>query len=140
MKISTKISFFPKNAIFQNISNEVFSTNIAFQESQSSAFERPRYILFKNKKIFDPSSIPFDFSYNWGNDKILKNHEFQPPQNLSFLNGSRNQRGLRKDQKFFIFLERMHSGLSNALFHIQFTQKVNEISAIEVWAKRGFFR
>ena len=57
----------------------------------------------KIKKTSHPSSIPFDLRYCWGHIKILKNCYFELHQKISFLNASRNQRGLRQDYNFFNF-------------------------------------
>ena len=105
----------------------------------NSAFESPWCILSKNKKIFDPSSIHFDFCYHWGRMKIFEAKnlifmDFGPSSKVAEIKGNWGR------MKNFLFSENMHQGLSNALFLDFWNLLVIANDKFKVFQKNHFFK
>ena len=119
-----KIDTFSKNwnlQIFPLTSKQDISATIGPNCFGGSAFESPWSIFYENKKIWDPSSIPFDPWYNWGSFKNFPHSSSILPQLLQKSKGVEEGWGKLK------FLKNMTHGGSNALSPMYFRPIVAEI-------------
>ena len=101
-KKSSWILIFPKMWFYGKLWRHRSQSILRFRYHEIVRLKALGLYFSKIKKIY-PSSIPFDLRYCWGHIKILKNCYFELHQKISFLNASRNQRGLRQDENFFYF-------------------------------------